>query len=80
MTPTPVKGGDARPEDLRHQPVPPQGNPAAERWEDEGGAPARNLTTPRRAPAPASRSHPFGEGQTVRTITQDEQDRLAARL
>jgi hypothetical protein len=44
-----------------------------ERWEDEGGA---QRGTPRAHPAPARSQH-YGEGQIGRTITQDEQDRLA---
>lgn len=48
-----------------------------ERWEDDGGAPPpESAISPHERPAP-SRSHQYGEGQTQRAITQDEQDRLA---
>jgi hypothetical protein len=73
MTPRPVERGDAR---LEHQHCALE-DVADERWEDEGGAIAPNLTTLRSVPVP--RSHHFGEGQIGRTITQDEQDRLAGR-
>ena len=55
-----------------------------QRWENEGGS---SRTSSRKVNAPpaasdrpkAPRVHHFGEGQTERTITQDEQDRLAQR-
>jgi hypothetical protein len=64
---------DARPEEI----VQPLQNAADERWEDEGGAISREIANHVQAPTP--RSHHFGEGQIGRTITQDEQDRLAGR-
>jgi hypothetical protein len=68
-----VERADARLEHQHHS----LENTADERWEDEGGAIAPNLRPPGSLPAP--RSHHFGEGQIARTITQDEQDRLARR-
>jgi hypothetical protein len=53
-----------------------------ESWEGEGGAVhgASGTMYVRKPPAAVvRRSHHFGEGQCGRTITQDEQDRLAAR-
>jgi hypothetical protein len=78
MAPLSMERGDARPQDPRHQSMQPLENAACERWEDEGGA-TRNRTTRRFVQAPTPRSHHFGEGQIARTITQDEQDRLAGR-
>lgn len=73
----------------------PTPNPAADeertarerqtqRWENEGGSSrtsSRKVNTPPAASdrPKAPRVHHFGEGQTERTITQDEQDRLAQR-
>lgn len=52
------------------------GDAQTQRWEDEGGARRDGRGTPRPRKA-AHRSHHFGEGQSQRTVTQDEQDRLA---
>jgi hypothetical protein len=71
-----VERGDARPHDPKS--MRPMEDAADERWEDEGGA-ITHLARADRLVAPAPRSHHFGEGQTSRTITQDEQDRLAGR-
>jgi hypothetical protein len=39
--------------------------------------PAGAVPTPSHPPTVQARSHRYGEGQTQRTVTQDEQDRLA---
>lgn len=70
------------------KPCTPEGRAARDRriqrWENEGGSSrtsAPKLQPPRAASASpkAARAHHFGEGQKERTITQDEQDRLAQR-
>jgi hypothetical protein len=40
--------------------------------------PAGGVPAPSYPPAVQARSHRYGEGQTQRTVTQDEQDRLAS--
>lgn len=64
------------------EPAPSPADLRLQAWEGEGGA----VQSPGPGAGPAApdegrqpRSHRFGEGQQARTITQDEQDRLAAR-
>jgi hypothetical protein len=79
MDPGCLQGVGGRPERQHPQSMRTQEGAAAERWEDEGGAIARMAAGLRFVRTPNARSHHFGEGQIARTITQDEQDRLAGR-
>lgn len=57
MTPQSDEKFDARIEPPRHQSTPTPENAAGERWEDEGGAMSRKLTTPPSAQASTAPSH-----------------------